>query len=110
MVPVLAAPIHPLKAKRYGLKILPIACPQRGIWVDYHLMKPIDLPSKHIGIHQGLLPVVVSLLPVLSTVWFHLHLLTTLALHQVLILIHRAYTDRLPSGMLSIDMLEKMND
>jgi hypothetical protein len=45
--------IRPIKARQYGLKIIPIGC---HILVD--LTKPIDLPFKHIGIHPGLLQVV----------------------------------------------------
>src|SRR5260221_9500507 len=96
----MAAPIHPLRAKQCGTKILPIACRHPDIWVDYHLTKLTDPPFKHIGTHPGLLQVEVSLLPVLSTVWSpHHHLSIALALHQVPILIHRIYTDRLPQGI-----------
>ena len=66
----------------------------------YHLTKPIDLLFKHMGIHLGLLQVVVSLLLVIFTVWFHLHHLSIGVYPcQVPILILQVYTSHLPPGM-----------
>jgi hypothetical protein len=60
-------------------------------------MKPIALPFKHIGIHLGLLQVV---LLVLFIVWFCLHRLSiVLASHLVPIPIHEVGIDPLPLGM-----------